>query len=97
MNERLTELLPVKVSARMAQGLTLAAGGERKRAEFVRGVLEDKMPDGYRATTTSQPSLLEFISRVGAAVKDRPELMAEVEQVLRTDRRTRRGGGRIAA
>lgn len=85
--QKLTELIPLKVTKQMADELAAAAGGSRKRSDFIRRLIAAEL-DRVR----SQTHIAQLCSRVAAAVERVPAIESKIEAIISTELRKRAAG-----
>ena len=74
---KLSELIPVKVTKAMADDVTEIAGGERKRAEYIRGLIEKDRAEAKAATRSAA-----IAARVAAVVEKDPTTEGPIDSLL---------------
>lgn len=82
--EKLSELIPVKVTKSMAAEITTIAGSERKRAEYIRSLIEKD-----RVNAREHTKKAALAARVVAAVEKDPGLEPVIDSVLSKSTRRR--------
>jgi hypothetical protein len=74
---KLSELIPLKVTKAMADELALIAGGERKRAQYIRGLIEANMKAAMALTEEGR-----FCEKLVIEMRKNAELRAQAYALL---------------
>jgi hypothetical protein len=82
--QKLSVLIPLKVTQTMANELAVMAGGTRKRAEYIRGLIEK---DIKAALDMTEEGI--FCAKLVIEMRENPELFAEARALLRNATRKR--------
>jgi hypothetical protein len=83
---KLSELIPLKVTKAMADELAVMAGGERKRAEYIRRLIAKDIESALAQTEEGR-----FCAKLVIEMRGNPELRKQVEALLPKATRKRVG------